>query len=212
MIDRHSEFRFALLRDHYKDSNRWAGSSISSRISRYINLKLSFSIVFVCHIDVHIQLFSIYTKLSKTMAFEKFVFSIVEYGLLSHLRYLYRFYHSHAARTWSFCSEMYDNVFRYKYLTFQTQIYLHKQYIFDTNIIQSEYALLFPFSIDYVTKCIYRSNRIRWRFTINVLNKFSILYHVFYFAYKAVQAAIDIRFDRYVVFSCSRGPPNIANH
>ena len=38
-------------------------------------------------------------------------------------------------------------MFRYKYLTFQTQIYLHKQYIFDTNIIQSEYALLFPFSI-----------------------------------------------------------------
>ena len=45
------------------------------------------------------------------------------------------------------CNEMYHNVFRYEYLTFQTQIYLHKQYIFDTNIIQSEYALLFPFSI-----------------------------------------------------------------
>ena len=28
-------------------------------------------------------------------------------------------------------------------LTFQTQIHLHKQYIFDTNNIQSEYALLF---------------------------------------------------------------------
>ena len=44
---------------------------------------------------------------------------------------------------------MYHNVFRYEYLTFQTQIHLHKQYIFDTNIIQSEYALLFPFSIQY---------------------------------------------------------------
>ena len=33
-----------------KGSNCWAGSSISSRISRYINLKLTFSIVFVCHI------------------------------------------------------------------------------------------------------------------------------------------------------------------
>ena len=32
-------------------------------------------------------------------------------------------------------------------LTFQTQIHLHKWYIFDTNIIQSEYAFLFPFSI-----------------------------------------------------------------
>ena len=73
MIDMHSEFWFALLRDQYKGSNCWAGSSISSRISRYINLKLTFSIAFVCHIDVHIQKFSIYTKLSKTMAFEKSV-------------------------------------------------------------------------------------------------------------------------------------------
>ena len=87
-------------------------SSISSRISRYINLKLTFSIVFVCHSDVHIQLFSIYTKLSKTMAFEKSVLSIVAYGLLSHLRYLYRFYHSRAARAWSFCNEMYHNVLK----------------------------------------------------------------------------------------------------
>ena len=31
------------------------------------------------------------------------------------------------------------------YLTFQTQIHLQKQYIFDTNIIQSEYAFLFSF-------------------------------------------------------------------
>ena len=42
---------------------------------------------------------------------------------------------------------MYHNVFRYEYLTFQTQIHLHKQYIFDTNITQSKYAFLFPFSI-----------------------------------------------------------------
>ena len=45
------------------------------------------------------------------------------------------------------CNEMYHNVLRYEYLTFQTQIYLHKQYIFDANIIQSKYAFLFPFSI-----------------------------------------------------------------
>ena len=43
----HSDFRLALLRDQYKGSNHWAVSSISSRISRYINLKLTFSIVFV---------------------------------------------------------------------------------------------------------------------------------------------------------------------
>ena len=81
------------------------------------------------------------------MALEKSVLSIVAYGLLSYLRYLYRFYHSCAARAWSFCNGMYYNMVRYEYLTFQTQIYLHKQYIFDTNIIQSQYALLFPFSI-----------------------------------------------------------------
>ena len=46
---------------------------------------------------------------------------------------------------------MYHNVFRYEYLTIQTQIHLHKLYIFDTNIIQSEYAFLFPFSIYYKT-------------------------------------------------------------
>ena len=67
--------------------------------------------------------------------------------MLSHLRYLYRFYHSRATRTWSVCNEMYHNVFRYGYFTFQTQIHLHKQHIFDTNITQSEYAFLFPFSI-----------------------------------------------------------------
>ena len=81
------------------------------------------------------------------MVFENSGFSIVAYGLLSHLCYLYRFNHSRAACALSFCNEMYHNVFRYEYLTCQTQIYLHKQYIFDTNIIQSEYALLFPFSI-----------------------------------------------------------------
>ena len=42
---------------------------------------------------------------------------------------------------------MYPNVLRYEYVTFQTQIHLHKQYIFDTNNIQSEYEFLFPISI-----------------------------------------------------------------
>ena len=40
---------------------------------------------------------------------------------------------------------MYHNGFRYEYLTFKTQIHLDKQYIFDTNIIQSEYAGFFSF-------------------------------------------------------------------
>ena len=95
------------------------------------------------------------------MANEKSVLSIVAYGLSSHLHYLYRFYHSRLARALSFCNEMYHNVFRYEYLTFQTQIYLHKQYIFDKNIIQSEYALLFPFSI-----CIFQFNLILLRHTL----------------------------------------------
>ena len=43
---------------------------------------------------------------------------------------------------------MYQNVFRYEYLTFQTHIHLQKQfYIDDTSNIQSEYAFLFPCSI-----------------------------------------------------------------
>ena len=67
--------------------------------------------------------------------------------LVSHLRNLCRFYLSRATRTLSVCNEMYHNVFIYEYLTFQTQTHLPKQYIFDTNIIQSEYAFLFPFSI-----------------------------------------------------------------
>ena len=37
MSDMHSDFRFALLRDQYKGSKYWAGSSISSRIIRCIN-------------------------------------------------------------------------------------------------------------------------------------------------------------------------------
>ena len=37
---------------------------------------------------------------------------------------------------------MYQNVLRNEYFSFQTQIHLHKQYIFDTNNFQSEYAFL----------------------------------------------------------------------
>ena len=77
----HSDIWFALLRGRYKGSKYWAGSSISSRISRYKNLKITCSKVFVCHNDIHIQQFSIYTKLSKTKAFEKSVLSIVAYGV-----------------------------------------------------------------------------------------------------------------------------------
>ena len=49
--DMHSDFRFALPNDQYKGIKCWAGSSISSRISRYINLKLTFSIV-SCNISM----------------------------------------------------------------------------------------------------------------------------------------------------------------
>ena len=43
---------------------------------------------------------------------------------------------------------MFHNVCRYEYLTFQTDIFSHIKYIFDTNDNQSEYAFLFPFSIE----------------------------------------------------------------
>ena len=43
--------------------------------------------------------------------------------------------------------DMHHNVCRYENLTFQTPNYLHKQYIFDTNNSQSEYAFLFLFGI-----------------------------------------------------------------
>ena len=57
MIDMHSDLRFALLWGQYKGSKYWARSSISSRISRYIDSKVAFSIFFVRHIDVHISNF-----------------------------------------------------------------------------------------------------------------------------------------------------------
>ena len=67
------------------------------------------------------------------MAFEKSALSIVAYGLdfpcVPPIAFTINMRHTR------------------EYLTFQTQIHLHKQYIFDTNIIQSEYAFLFPFSI-----------------------------------------------------------------
>ena len=47
-----------------------------------------------------------------------------------------------------FLQWMYHNVFRYEYLTFQTQIYLHKQYIFDTNIIKW-ICVTFPFQYSF---------------------------------------------------------------
>ena len=143
----HSDCRFALFWGRYKGSKCRAESSISSRISWYINLKLTFSIVFVRHNDVHIQQFSIYSKLSKSRAFEKISSYYCCKRRACHLHYLYRLYHSRATNTWTVCNEMYHNMLRYDYLTFQTQIHLHKEYIFDTHNIQSEYAFLFPFSI-----------------------------------------------------------------
>ena len=77
------------------------------------------------------------------MAFEKSVLSIIAYGLYLTCVTSIAFT-IHVRSVWN---EMYHNVFRYEYSTFLTQIHLHKQYIFDTIIIQSENAFLFPFSI-----------------------------------------------------------------
>ena len=118
----------------------------NSRISRYINLKITFSIVCVRHLDVHIKKFSIYTKLSQIQSIWKISSLYCCIRLASHLFYFYRFYHQRATYTWSVCNDIYDNVLRYEYL-FQTKINWHKKYIFDTNNIQSEYAFLFPLFI-----------------------------------------------------------------
>ena len=132
MIDMHSDVRFFLFQCQYEGCKCPAGSSISSHISRHINIKLTLGIVFVHHIDVHIQSFSIYAYLSKTRAFEKSVlYCLIRPGFP--FRTPYRLYPQHATHTWSFCKEMYHNVCRYKYLTFQTEIHIHNQYIFDTN-------------------------------------------------------------------------------
>ena len=151
----HSDFRFALFKGRYKDSKCWTGSSISSRISWYINLKLTFSIVFVRHNDVHIQQFSIYTKLSKTRAFENSVLSIVAYGLyLTCISLVYHLYitltinarHTHVIYLqWNVSQCVQIWIFNIS----NTQILFHKHYSFDTNHIQSEFAFLFPFSIGW---------------------------------------------------------------
>ena len=117
MIDMQSDLWFALLRDQYKGAKCWAGSSISSRISRYMNLKLTFSIVFVrqkigpywCSHSVNFNLYQIVKNYGiwKISSFYCFI------RLVSPLRYLYRFYHSRATRTWSVYNGMYHNLFRY---------------------------------------------------------------------------------------------------
>ena len=90
------------------------------------------------HIYVHS---GIYTKLSKPMAFEKSVLSTVVYGLyftcVTAITFNIHARHAHCLVA------MYHNVYKCENLAFLTQIHLHKQYIFDTNIIQSEYGLFF---------------------------------------------------------------------
>ena len=86
-----------------------------------------------------------YTKLSKTMAFEKSVL-LVAYGLYNISLALPLSLLPFTCGTHIVCLQcMYHNVFRYEYLIFQTQIIFHKQHILDTNIIQSEYAVFFSF-------------------------------------------------------------------
>ena len=123
-LDMHSDFRFALLRDQYKGSKCWAGSSINSLISRYINLKLTIiSIVFVRHIDFHIHSISIYTKLSKTIAFEKSVLSIVTYGLyltcVTSIAFTNHARHAHglfAKKCNTMCPDMHIQHFKHRFI------------------------------------------------------------------------------------------------
>ena len=151
----HSDFRFALLRNQYKGSNYWAVSSISSRISRYINLKLTFSIVFVSILMFTFSNFHFVPNCQKLWHLKNQLFLLLHTAWISlayplsplpltcdtHVVFV-QWYVSQCVQIWI--------------LTFQTHILLHKQYIFDTNIIQSEYAYLFPFSIFIVVKTLNR--------------------------------------------------------
>ena len=137
--------------DQYKGSKCWAGSIISSRISRYINLKLIFSIVFVCHTDVHIPLFPIYTKLSKTMAFEKSVLSIVAYGLhltcVTSVAFTIRARHVHGLfviKCITMCSDMNINISNTD--SFTQTIYLWYEY-------NSKWICV-SFSFQYIWYCL----------------------------------------------------------
>ena len=143
----HSDFRFAVLWDQYKGSNYWAVSSISSRISRYINLKLTFIIVFVSILVFTFSNFKFLPNCQKLWHLKNQLFLLLHTAWIS-LAYplspLPLTCDTHVVFVqWNVSQCVYE------YLTFQTQIHLHKQYIFDTNIIQSEYAYLFPFSIDW---------------------------------------------------------------
>ena len=73
----HSDFRFALLRSQYKGSNYWAESSISSRISRYINLKLTFSIVFVSILLLTFSNFQFVTNCQKLWHLKNLLFLLL---------------------------------------------------------------------------------------------------------------------------------------
>ena len=139
MIDMHSDFRFALLRNQYKGSKCWAGSSISSRISWYLQFKNhtkhSLRVPYWCSHPVIFNLYKIVKKYG-IWKISSFYYCI---RLVSHLRNLYGFYHSRPTRTWSICNEMYHNVFRYAYLTFQTDsftqtIYLWYKILFKVNM------------------------------------------------------------------------------
>ena len=81
------------------------------------------------------------------MAFKKISSFYCFIRPVSHLRYLYRFYHSRATRTWSVCNENVSQCVQIWIFNISSTDSFTQKYIFDTNIIQSEYAFLFPFSI-----------------------------------------------------------------
>ena len=83
IFNTHYDFWCSLFMGRYKVSKCWAGSSNSSRISWYINLKLTLSLVFVRHNDVHISNFQFIPNCQKPgyLKNHSIVLSIAAYGL-----------------------------------------------------------------------------------------------------------------------------------
>ena len=81
------------------------------------------------------------------MTFEKSVRSI--YTASNSLPLPLSLFHKHATHMLSVWNEVYYNVRKYEYLTFQTHIHLHKQFIFDT-ITTNVKMRLFSFQYIYI--------------------------------------------------------------
>ena len=124
----HSDFRFALLRHQYKGSNYWAGSSISSRISRYINLKLTFSIVFVSILMFTFSNFQLVPNCLKLWHLKNQLFLLLHTAWIS-LAYPLSPLALTCDTHVDFLQWNVSQLLRYEYLTFQTDSFTQTIYL-----------------------------------------------------------------------------------